>query len=316
MVVVLLSGTPRSLGFGDALEYFCAKRFLPVELIDDESGDTLNGVSADWNVNSAALSTVQSRALQNAFSASFSIHQTKIRLHWKKFIEFCTQNFLQDIAVDCAQIDFATLASISHKRPFFCTVFLERPPLQDTAFSISDHLQRRLLNSSIHCFYDGTVQDLHAQLNLFDFAQVARPKWKSYFIQLATLYSKRSNCMKRSVGCIIEKSNRVIAAGYNGTPQGMLNCLEGGCPRCNSCEIRGGEKLEECFCIHAEENALLECGRNAAGATLYCTSCPCIGCVKKIVQCGIVKVVFSEAYHMDSLAYEFLTKAGISLEKY
>lgn len=292
MVVVLLSGTPRELGFSDALNYFGEKGFLLVELKNQESD-----------------------SLSDSVSSALTLDTGKIRLHWKQFVEFSTKNFQQDIAADCAQIDYSTLASISRKRPFFCTLFLERPP-GESAFCIQDHLQRTHLNPDIHCFYDGTFQDLSGQLHSFDFAQVARPSWKSYFIQLATLCSKRSNCMKRSVGCIIEKANRVIAAGYNGTPQGMLNCLDGGCPRCNSYEVRGGEKLEECFCIHAEENALLECGRNAAGATLYCTSCPCIGCVKKIVQCGIVKVVYSEAYHMDGLALEFLARAGISLEKY
>jgi dCMP deaminase len=35
--------------------------------------------------------------------------------------------------------------------------------------------------------------------------------------------------MKRQVGCVLVRENRVISTGYNGTPRGMENCGEGGC---------------------------------------------------------------------------------------
>lgn len=66
--------------------------------------------------------------------------------------------------------------------------------------------------------------------------------------------------MKRRVGCILVKNNRIIATGYNGTPRGVRNCNEGGCIRCNS-GAKCGDALDQCFCIHAEENALIEAGR-------------------------------------------------------
>ena len=46
--------------------------------------------------------------------------------------------------------------------------------------------------------------------------------------------SKRSNCLKRNVGAIIVKDNKILSTGYNGTPSGMMNCLDGGCKRCLS----------------------------------------------------------------------------------
>lgn len=46
-----------------------------------------------------------------------------------------------------------------------------------------------------------------------------RPSWTRYFIQLAHLASMRSNCIKRRVGCVLIKNNRVVATGYNGTPR-------------------------------------------------------------------------------------------------
>lgn len=39
----------------------------------------------------------------------------------------------------------------------------------------------------------------------------------------------RSNCMKRAVGAVIIKNNRIISTGYNGTPRSTLNCIDGGC---------------------------------------------------------------------------------------
>lgn len=57
---------------------------------------------------------------------------------------------------------------------------------------------------------------------------------------------------------------------YNGTPRGLTNCNEGGCTRCNS----ASETSDECVCLHAEENALLEAGRERVGdgAVLYCNT--------------------------------------------
>lgn len=101
-----------------------------------------------------------------------------------------------------------------------------------------------------------------------------RPPWDSYFLSLCTLAAARSNCMKRRVGCVLVRDKRVLATGYNGTPRGVRNCNEGGCARCNG-SARMGAGLTECLCLHAEENALLECGREkggAAGTVLYCNT--------------------------------------------
>lgn len=105
-----------------------------------------------------------------------------------------------------------------------------------------------------------------------------RPSWDSYFMYLANLAARRSNCMKRRVGCVLVRDRRVIATGYNGTPKNLENCNSGGCTRCN----RGtpcGKGLDRCLCMHAEENALLEAGRERIGngSTIYCNTCPCLG---------------------------------------
>ncbi|TPX55722.1 hypothetical protein PhCBS80983_g05090 [Powellomyces hirtus] len=146
-----------------------------------------------------------------------------------------------------------------------------------------------------------------------------RPSWDSYFMQLCNLAARRSNCMKRRVGCILVKERRIIATGYNGTPRGVRNCTDGGCPRCND-NAPCGSGLDVCLCLHAEENALLEAGRervDRGGDTiLYCNTCPCLGCAKKIVQVGVKEVVYSLAYGMDDMTARLLMEAGIKLRQH
>ena len=118
--------------------------------------------------------------------------------------------------------------------------------------------------------YIPTLHDKLKQLDLVDESRV-RPTWDAYFMQLSSLAALRSNCMKRRVGCVVVREKRVISTGYNGTPRGMLNCNEGGCKRCNDGEV-SGMGLNTCLCLHAEENALLEAGRERIreGSVLYC----------------------------------------------
>lgn len=83
---------------------------------------------------------------------------------------------------------------------------------------------------------------------------------------------------------------------YNGTARGLRNCNDGGCPRCNT-GGSSGHDLDQCVCLHAEENALLESGRERLeGTVLYCNTCPCLGCSVKIIQCGVKEVVYHLGY--------------------
>lgn len=137
--------------------------------------------------------------------------------------------------------------------------------------ALSAQAQIRILNSasSIKGLWDSLEK-----LNLLDPARL-RPTWDQYFMQLADLAARRSNCMRRSVGCVVVREKRVISTGYNGTPRNVTNCNEGGCPRCNSATGSSkGAGLSTCLCLHAEENALLEAGRERIGdaAVLYCNT--------------------------------------------
>lgn len=162
-----------------------------------------------------------------------------------------------------------------------------------------------------------SIEELENHLDTIDFRdkQRVRPNWDSYFMTLANLASQRSNCMKRRVGCVLVKDDKILATGYNGTSRKSINCNEGGCPRCNS-GSRGGSLLSTCLCLHAEENALLEVGRSrAVGSILYCNTCPCLTCSIKIVQTGVTEVVYSQEYSMDAETHGVFERSGVKLRR-
>jgi len=121
-----------------------------------------------------------------------------------------------------------------------------------------------------------------------------RPSWDEYFMKIAEDASTRSNCLRRKVGALIVKQKNIISTGYNGTPIGVKNCFEGGCPRCQS-DVEPGQGYDTCICVHAEANAILLAARHGnatEGGVLYTTVRPCFSCLKEAVQAGIKEIVY------------------------
>ena len=149
-----------------------------------------------------------------------------------------------------------------------------------------------------------------------------KPSWDEYFIRIAKLVASRSSCLSRQVGAVIVKDKMLISTGYNGTPRGIKNCDEGGCKRCadrDAGKIASGENLDECTCVHAEENALLQAAYNGIsvkGGVLYTSLCPCRYCTKHILNAGIRKVYYSDDYELDELSKDLFDEAGVELVQY
>ena len=144
-----------------------------------------------------------------------------------------------------------------------------------------------------------------------------RPGWDEYFMQIARIVSLRSNCMKRKVAAVIVKDKRIISTGYNGTPRGVKNCNEGGCPRCNSF-ADSGSSLGDCLCSHAEENSIVQAayhGISVKDSILYTTFSPCLICTKIIINAGIREVVFNLDYPLAEVANGLLREAGVTLRQ-
>ncbi len=167
---------------------------------------------------------------------------------------------------------------------------------------------------------NGPLKELHEKIKpvFLNLAQKAhRPGWDEYFMNIAKVVAMRSNCMKRKIAAVIVKDKRIISTGYNGTPRGIKNCNEGGCPRCASVDA-SGKDLGECLCSHGEENAIVQAayhGVRVKGATLYTTFSPCLMCTKMIINSGIGEVVYQAAYPMMDLSLRLLAEAGVTVRK-
>lgn len=142
-----------------------------------------------------------------------------------------------------------------------------------------------------------------------------RPSWDEYFMEMAELARTRTTCLRRGVGAVIVKDNRVIATGYNGVPKGIRHCSETGCLR-QQLNVPSGKMHELCRGLHAEQNAIIQAacmGSSIEGGTLYCTTQPCVICTKMIINAGIKRVVIKEGYP-DPLAEEMAREAGLVIE--
>src|SRR3972149_5411208 len=117
-----------------------------------------------------------------------------------------------------------------------------------------------------------------------------------YYMGIALAVRKRANCQGRSVGAVVVKDKRIVSTGYNGTAEGMKNCLDGACYRCdNPTKYAPGEGYDRCVCVHAEQNALLSAARfgiAVEGATIYTTLQPCFGCMKEMLQAKVRRVYY------------------------
>jgi dCMP deaminase len=137
------------------------------------------------------------------------------------------------------------------------------------------------------------IQSIHTKQRRYDLA----------YLRMANSWAELSHCERKKVGAIIVKDEMIISDGYNGTPGGFDNCCE------------DNEGNTQWFVLHAEANAILKVAKstnNCKGATLYLTLSPCKDCSKLVLQAGINRVVFRDAYK-DQTGVEFLRNAGVEI---
>ncbi|MFA5839359.1 MAG: dCMP deaminase family protein [Candidatus Margulisiibacteriota bacterium] len=145
---------------------------------------------------------------------------------------------------------------------------------------------------------------------------MSRPSWDEYFLKITQDVSERATCVKRQVGAIIVKNNRILSTGYNGAPKGFDHCTEQTCIR-KQMGLPSGQRHELCRGLHAEQNAIIQAalhGVSIDGGTLYCNYQPCAICVKMIINAGIKKLVYSGGYP-DELAEEMMGASKLEVVK-
>lgn len=131
-----------------------------------------------------------------------------------------------------------------------------------------------------------------------------------YFMKVAQLTAELSYAIRKKVGAVLVKDNRIISIGFNGTPKGWDT---------NDCEdvMPDGSLVTKDIVVHAEANALFWCSKTEIitnGATMYLTLSPCATCALGLIQSGIKRVVFFEKYR-NTTGIEVLKKAGIKVEQ-
>lgn len=159
-----------------------------------------------------------------------------------------------------------------------------------------------------------------------------RPSRDEWALQLALLTARRATCCRRSVGCVLLNARgHVIATGYNGVAAGQKHCNEvtsqyidnvpmGELPvvvygnACEGANSPSGTNLDACAAIHAEQNALLQCGDVYAIDTCYVTASPCVTCTKLLLNTGCRRIVFVEEYPQPA-ARVLWTSSGRSWER-
>lgn len=148
-------------------------------------------------------------------------------------------------------------------------------------------------------------------------SKLVRPSWDEYFIEIAELVKERSTCLRRKVGAVIVKDNRILTTGYNGAPPGAMHCDEVGCLR-DIMSIPSGERHELCRALHGEQNAVIQAAKYGIpieGGTIYTTTYPCVICAKILIASGINRIVYNGGYP-DELSKKFLHDSGITIDEF
>lgn len=119
--------------------------------------------------------------------------------------------------------------------------------------------------------------------------------WDEYFMGIALLSAQRSKDPSTQVGaCIVDEQNRIVGAGYNGAPRGML---DDDFPWAREGDF---ENTKYAYVCHAELNAILNSTKESLnGCTIYVALFPCNECAKAIVQSGIKRVVYLSDKYAD-----------------
>ena len=137
----------------------------------------------------------------------------------------------------------------------------------------------------------------------------------------------QKSCMGRYDGCFREQKRQEELAALQRL---KASCSECGallspqldCPKCDASYAKllpPRKHLDYCRALHAEERAILQVsqlgGMSLQDSTIFVTTFPCALCAKKIVNCGIGKVVFAEPYNQPE-AVDFFKNAGVEVHAF
>jgi len=124
-------------------------------------------------------------------------------------------------------------------------------------------------------------------------------------MEIALIMARRSTCNRLQVGAVVAQAGRIVSTGYAGAPAGLPHCSSETCNVSTPCTRT----------VHAEAGAIsyaARAGISLEGSSLYCTHCPCLDCAKLIINTGIKRVLYDQAYRKTE-GLELLQSAGIEV---
>ncbi len=114
------------------------------------------------------------------------------------------------------------------------------------------------------------------------FVKIDIPKKADIFLSMAIDISRLSKDAQTQCGCIVtDHEHHIIGGGYNSFPRNFPDD-----------EIPNVRPWKYPYVLHAEANALAFCYTRPVGGTVYVTGIPCVECIKRMHQEGIVKCVY------------------------
>ena len=124
---------------------------------------------------------------------------------------------------------------------------------------------------------------------------IKRLSTDKYFMDIAAVEASRSTCIRRKVGAVlVDYDNHILSTGYNGLPVGYSNCCDTGiCKRANAA-VGGSD--DACLVVHAEQNALLQCKNIDKIKAIYCTTFPCVHCIKLLMNTACEVIIYNSCY--------------------
>lgn len=150
--------------------------------------------------------------------------------------------------------------------------------------------------------------------------------------------SAESKCIRKKVGAIAVKEDRIISIGWNGTFSGHDNCCEEKIPGSGGGWLDPDEFFERFpyeeydpeiqmarryglktkpEVIHAESNMIGKLAgshESAKDATIYVTCAPCLDCAKQLAVAKVKEVIYNEEYR-GTEGIEYLHSCNIPVIK-
>lgn len=130
----------------------------------------------------------------------------------------------------------------------------------------------------------------------------------SVFLRMARLLASLGTCARRQVGCVLtDQRFRVLSTGYNGSPAGATHCTDAPCA---GAHLPSGTGLDVCRAIHAEQNALVSLRDPDQVFYVFCTTAPCMHCVKMLATTAASVILFTDDYPQSEQAAAYWRSLG------